>query len=54
MVWKDCGYFSLTKNGQKVSVVVKHVRYFISLEEVKAVLDGSRRYALVFEPPSAR
>ncbi|MGD0203229.1 MAG: hypothetical protein ABSC20_04905 [Candidatus Bathyarchaeia archaeon] len=27
MVWKDCGYLSLTKDGKKVSVVVKHVRY---------------------------
>jgi len=49
MVWKDCGYFSLTKNGQKVSVVIKHVRYFLVLQ-VKDVLGGSRHYALVFEP----
>lgn len=52
MVWKDCGYFSLTKDGKKVSIVIKKVRYFAVLEEVKTVLDGSRNYALVYEPPS--
>lgn len=53
MVWKDCGYFTLTKDGKKVSVVVHHVRYLLNLDEVKDVLDGQRRYALIFEPPSA-
>lgn len=52
MVWKDCGYFTLTKDGMKVSIVIKKVRYLAVLEEVKTVLDGSRRYALVFEPPT--
>jgi hypothetical protein len=52
MVWKDCGYLSLTKDGKKVSVVVHHVRYFINLEEAKAVLESKRNYALVFEPPT--
>jgi hypothetical protein len=50
MVWKDCGYLSLTKNGEKVSIVVKKVRYVAHLEEVKGVLDGKKNYALVFEP----
>jgi hypothetical protein len=50
MVWKDCGYFSLTKNGRKVSIIIKKVRYITSLEEVKDVLDGKRNYALIFEP----
>jgi hypothetical protein len=50
-MWKDCGYLSLTKDEKKVSVVVKKVRYFVSLEEAKEVLDGKRRYTLVLEPP---
>jgi hypothetical protein len=49
MVLKDCGYFTLTKDGKKVSVVVHHVRYLLSLDEVKAVLEGRRNYTLVFE-----
>lgn len=53
MVWKDCGYVSLTKDGKKVSVVVKKVRYVAKLEDVKAVLDGKLNYALVYEPPSS-
>ena len=51
MVWKKCGYVSLTKDGKKVSVVVKHIRYVVSLDEVKAVLDGTLGFAGVFEPP---
>ena len=51
MVWKDCGYLSLSKDGKKVSVVVKKIRYFVGLEEAKEVLDGKRKYTLVFEPP---
>jgi hypothetical protein len=51
MVWKDCGYLSLSKNGESVSVVVKHVRYFAKLEELKDVLEGKKAYTLVFEPP---
>jgi hypothetical protein len=34
-MWKDCGYLSLTKDGKKLSVVIKKVRYFVSLTEVK-------------------
>lgn len=52
MVWKDCGYFTVTKKGTAVSVVIKHVRYHLKLEEVKAVLEGKQRYTLVFEPPA--
>jgi hypothetical protein len=52
MVWKDCGYFTLTKNGQKVSVVIKHVRYFLEVEKVKQVLNGELPYTLVYEPPA--
>lgn len=54
MVWKDCGYFSLTKNGKKLSVVIKHVRYFVEIEEAWAVLEGRRAYTLVYEPPQRR
>jgi hypothetical protein len=50
MVWKDCGYLSLTKNGKKVSTVVKRVRYIAVLEEVKSVLDGKKNYTLILEP----
>jgi hypothetical protein len=50
MVWKDCGYFSLTKDGKKVSIVIKKVRYFAVLEEAKAVLDGRKNYTLILEP----
>jgi hypothetical protein len=46
---KDCGYFTLTKNGKKVSVVIHHVRYLLNLEDAKVVLDGKRNYALVLE-----
>ena len=51
MVWKNCGYFSLTKNGKKLAVVIKHVRYFVKLEEARNVLDGKQAYTLVYEPP---
>ena len=49
MVWKDCGYFSLTKDGKKVSVVIHHVRYLLNLEEAKAVVEGKQNYTLVLE-----
>jgi hypothetical protein len=52
MVWKDCGYLTLTKNKQKVSVVIKHVRYFLEVEKVKQVLNGELPYTLVYEPPA--
>lgn len=51
MVWKDCGYLSLTKSGKKLLVVVKRVRYVVDLDGVKAVLDGKQNYTLVYEPP---
>jgi len=34
VVWKDCGYLSLTKDGKKVTVMVKHVRYLANLEDI--------------------
>jgi len=40
LVWKDCGYWSLTEDGKKVSVVLKRQRYVVNLEEAKAVLEG--------------
>jgi hypothetical protein len=49
MVWKDCGYLTLTKDGKKVSVVVHHVRYLLNLEQVKSVLENKRNYCLIFE-----
>jgi hypothetical protein len=52
MVWKDCGYFTLTKNRQKVSVVIKHVRYFLEIEKVKQVLEGKLPFTLVYERPT--
>ena len=50
MNWKDCGYLSLTKDGKKVTVMVKHVRYIANLEELKAVLEGKLNFTDVFEP----
>ena len=51
LVWKNCGYLSLSKNGKNVTVVVKHVRYFAKLEELREVLEGKKAYALVCKPP---
>jgi hypothetical protein len=50
MVWKDCGYISLTKDGKKVAVVVKKVRYMAKLEELRKVLDGKQSYTFILEP----
>ena len=50
MVWKDCGYLSLTKDGKNVAVVVKHVRYMAKLEELRKVLDGKQSYTYILEP----
>lgn len=50
MNWKHCGYFTLTKDGTKVSVVVHHIRYVLNLEEVKAVVEGKLNYTLIYEP----
>jgi hypothetical protein len=52
MVWKDCGYLSFTKKGDKVLIVVKRARYVADLKEVTDVLDGKRSYTLIFEPPT--
>jgi hypothetical protein len=53
LVWKNCGYVSLTKNKKGVIVVVKRTRYFVKLDEVKTVVEGNRGYALVYEPVAA-
>ena len=52
MVWKDCGYLSLTKDGKRVLVVVKRSRYVLSLEESREVLAGRQDYTLIYEPPA--
>lgn len=54
MVWKDCGYLSLTKDGKKVAVVIKHVRYMAKLEELRKVLDGKQSYTYILEPSSEK
>lgn len=46
-MWKDCGYLSLTKDGKKLSVVIKKVRYFVSLTEAKEVLEGNFLFLFV-------
>ena len=51
MAWKDCGYVSFTKKGDRILIVVKHMRYVADLAEIKEVLDGKRNYTLIFEPP---
>jgi hypothetical protein len=50
MNWKSCGYLSLTKDGKKVTVMVKHVRYLAKLDDVKAVLDGKLNFTDILEP----
>lgn len=50
MKWRDCGYLSLTKDGKHLKVVLKHVTYFLKLEEAKDILDGKQGYTLVYEP----
>ena len=50
MVWKSCGYISLTKDGKKLKVVVKKMKYIAKLDDVKAVLDGKLSYTEIFEP----
>ena len=50
MNWKSSGYLSLTKDGKKVTVMVKHVRYITSQEELKAVLEGKLNFTDIFEP----
>ena len=48
MNWKDCGYLSLTKDGKKITVMLKHERYLANKEELKAVLDGEQKCTLDF------
>lgn len=50
MNWKDCGYLSLTKDGKKITVMLKHERYLANKEELKAVLDGKQKFTLILEP----
>jgi hypothetical protein len=50
MIWKDCGYLSFTKKGDKILIVLKHERYIADLKEVVEVLDKKRSYTLIFEP----
>jgi hypothetical protein len=54
MVWKDCGYLSLTKDGMKVAVIIKHFQYVLSLEESREVLEGKQAYTVIYEPPEAK
>ena len=53
MVWKNCGYVSLAKkkDSEMLSVVVKHNRYAVKLDEVVKVLSGEQTYTLIYEPP---
>jgi len=47
--WVDCGYLTLSKSGKVLSVVVKHRRFVVNLEEATEVLDGNRKYTLIYE-----
>ena len=51
MVWKDCGYVSLTKKHDRLRIVVKHQRYDVDLKELMDVLGFRKGYALIHEPP---
>jgi hypothetical protein len=42
MIWKDCGYLTLTKDRKKVSVVIKKVRYIAKLEEGSSCSSGEK------------
>jgi len=44
---------SLTKkkDSKMLSVVVKHHRYVVKLDEVRKVLSGNQAFALIYEPP---
>lgn len=50
MVWKICGYISLTKDGNKLKVVIKKQVYIAKLDDVKAILDGKLDYIEILEP----
>ncbi len=54
MVWKDCGYLSFTKKGDKILIVLKHGHYVADLKEVVEVIDKKRNYTLIFEPPTEK
>ena len=47
--WVDCGYLTLSKSGEVLSVVVKKKRYVVNLEEATEVVDGERNYTLIYE-----
>ena len=51
MTWKDCGYVSFTKKGDRLLIVLKHQRYVADLKGVKAVLDGKQTYTFIYEVP---
>jgi len=54
MNWKSTGYLSLTKDGKKVTVMVKHVRYIANLKELQDVLEGKLNFTEVFEPTEVK
>lgn len=47
--WNDCGYVTVSKKGNVLSIVIKHQRYVANLEEATEVIDGQRDYALIYE-----
>jgi len=49
--WKDCGYLTYTKKGDRILIVLKHERYVCDLAEVEQVLAKERDYTEIFEPP---
>jgi hypothetical protein len=50
LVWKECGYFSFTKKGDRVLIVVKHQKYVADIRGVKAVLAGKQGYTFIYQP----
>jgi len=52
MAWKDCGYLSFTKKGDRLLIVLKRQKYVADLNGVKAVLDGKQTYTLIYEVPT--
>lgn len=54
VVWKSCGYISLTKDGKKLKVVIKKQVYIAKLDDVKAVLDGKLDYIEILEPSETK
>jgi hypothetical protein len=51
-MWKDVGYFSITKKGIGANVVIKHARYYVKLEEIREVLEGKKEFCLIYEAPA--